>query len=79
MSISNKEINILKFAEKRIIEDIRKGLMNELHMNGRLYENKLDANPIAKNITTDEEILFMIESYVSWTIDRIISDSKNDI
>lgn len=76
MPLSRKEEEILIFAENRINNDVRKIFMKELHRNDRAYENR--PSRLLSDATLDDEIVLLIESYVSDTIHQIIRSNKND-
>lgn len=77
MAISKNEIEILKFAEKRILQEINEKFITELHINGRLYDNKPKCSIFTE--TVDDELLMYIRSYISSVINEIIYVNKHDI
>lgn len=72
MSVNKKEVKLLEFAKERIIEDIESTFLLELHINGRLYDNKPLTKSVFGDMTADEMVILLIKSYVDDTVNKII-------
>lgn len=72
LATNKRETELLKFVKNRIIADIKDSFMVELHINGRVYDNKPLVNDFFGEMSVDDRVLLLIESYVDYTVNNII-------
>lgn len=72
MATNKKETELLEFVRNRIIADIKHSFMLELHMNGRVYDDNPLVNDLFGEMSVDNRVLLLIESYVDYTVNNII-------